>query len=218
MSLLTSFNQSCVCRYDGRGPSAVLPHRPDPTVLCAGDFGDDGLLRIVGRRATTKAFPSSGQARPCPSLFWAAGYSFSRSSLITEVPYSPHLPGLFLGEEMHMLARMWTRGWDVYAPPAAVVFHMWERSERPHTFAPDVAQRDASRRRVRRLLSGEAAEAAGVVGDGECFDVGSVRSMEAFRTHLDVDFTTRRVGARAKLGGLPSTAFVDGESLTSNSG
>ena len=33
-----------------------------------------------------------------------------------QVPYDPHLPFLFFGEEMMMLARMWTHGWDVFAP------------------------------------------------------------------------------------------------------
>ena len=33
-----------------------------------------------------------------------------------QVPYSNHLPFLFFGEEMLMLARMWTHGWDVFAP------------------------------------------------------------------------------------------------------
>lgn len=35
---------------------------------------------------------------------------------VLQVPYDPDLPFLFFGEEMGMLARMWTRGWDVVAP------------------------------------------------------------------------------------------------------
>jgi [Skp1-protein]-hydroxyproline N-acetylglucosaminyltransferase len=154
------------CRYDGRGPSVTLPSTAQPTVLCAGEFGDDGLLRIIGRRVTATAFPCDGDgggggggeaeaggrgggeasdALPVASLFWAAGYSFSRSALLSEVPYNARLPSLFLGEELDMLARMWTRGWDVFAPPEAVVFHMWERSQREHTFTPDAELREASR-------------------------------------------------------------------------
>ena len=33
-----------------------------------------------------------------------------------QVPYSPRLPFLFFGEEMSMLVRMWTRGWDIFSP------------------------------------------------------------------------------------------------------
>ncbi len=57
-----------------------------------------------------------------------------RSALLHEVPYSRALPHLFFGEEQWMLARMWTRGWDVFAPPEAVAFHLWERAARHSTF------------------------------------------------------------------------------------
>jgi hypothetical protein len=43
---------------------------------------------------------------------------------------------------------------------------------------------------------------------GNRYGAGSVRSMEAFRAHVDVDFAACVVGARAKLGGLPPAAFV----------
>ena len=37
-----------------------------------------------------------------------------------------------------MLARMWTRGFDVWAPPTAVAFHLWSRGYR-HTLQKDTA-------------------------------------------------------------------------------
>lgn len=30
-----------------------------------------------------------------------------------------------------MAARMFTRGWDFFAPPQAVVYHLWSRGHRP---------------------------------------------------------------------------------------
>jgi [Skp1-protein]-hydroxyproline N-acetylglucosaminyltransferase len=82
------------------------------------------MLRIKGRMLRQRT------AAPMPALFWAAGCSFSRrysvyllywykctntdaarrSSLLREVPYDPALKFLFFGEEMSMLARMWTSG------------------------------------------------------------------------------------------------------------
>jgi hypothetical protein len=61
--------QAC-CR-----PAAGAP----VTLLCAGDFDSDGLLRVVARSLASP--PSS----PLPSLFWAAGFSFSRAALLQEV-------------------------------------------------------------------------------------------------------------------------------------
>jgi [Skp1-protein]-hydroxyproline N-acetylglucosaminyltransferase len=67
---------------------------------------------------------------PLPSYFWAAGFSFSPAAWLLEVPYCPHLPHLFFGEEAYMLVRMVTHGWQVWAPSVALLFHQWERSER----------------------------------------------------------------------------------------
>ena len=71
---------------------------------------------------------------PLPSSFWAAGFSFAPAAWLLDVPYCPHLPHLFFGEEQYMLLRMWTRGWDVYAPSQAVAFHQWERKARANSY------------------------------------------------------------------------------------
>jgi hypothetical protein len=46
-----------------------------------------------------------------PSPLWAAGFSFSDSSVLEDVPYDPLLPFLFFGEEISMAAR-----YDRYIP------------------------------------------------------------------------------------------------------
>ena len=43
-----------------------------------------------------------------PSLFWAAGFSFSSSEAAIAVPYDDSLEFLFFGEESSMAARYWT--------------------------------------------------------------------------------------------------------------
>ena len=70
-----------------------------------------------------------------------------------QVPYDPHLPFLFFGEETSMAARLYTNGWDFFAPTQAVVYHLWSREYR-HTFTEDLLkprvmpQREASQARV----------------------------------------------------------------------
>ena len=73
--------------YHGAGPSATLPSDASDccVVLCARHVAEsDGLLRIVGRRLLRP--PSSSPPHPPPrSLFWAAGFAFSHSRVVTEV-------------------------------------------------------------------------------------------------------------------------------------
>ena len=75
-----------------------------------------------------------------------------------QVPYDPHLPFLFFGEETSMAARLYTNGWDFFAPTQAVVYHLWTREYR-HTFTEDLLkpevmpQREASQARVSRACA-----------------------------------------------------------------
>jgi len=69
---------------------------------------------------------------PIPSPLWASGFNFTYGSVITEVPYDPQLRHLFFGEEVSMAARLWTSGYDFFAPPETVVFHLWKRDHRPN--------------------------------------------------------------------------------------
>ncbi|KAL4430803.1 hypothetical protein ABPG75_006059 [Micractinium tetrahymenae] len=196
--------------YEGEGPAAALPPDSLPTVLCASQFGEpDGLLRIRGRKLREPL------AAPAPALFWAAGFSFSRAQLIQEVPYPRSLPGLFFGEELLQLQRMWCAGWDVYTPPTAVAFHLWSRKHRP-TFQDErqadcAEQQQHSQARVAAVLAGEEEDADGCRGSqsggrGQ----GWQRSLQQFWEHTGVDFRhgNRAVSARAHNGGWPAEAFL----------
>ena len=63
--------------------------------------------------------------RPVLTAFFAAGFSFGRGHRLLSVPYDPYAAYLFDGEEMSMAARLWTSGYDFYAPDADVVFHLY---------------------------------------------------------------------------------------------
>jgi len=94
-------------------------------LTCCSKFGDDGMLRLVGKRVC-KSFMD-----PIPSFFWVSGFSFSSAAVILEVPYDPHLPFLFFGEESSMIVRLWTAGWNFFAPNQNIIYHLWERVHRP---------------------------------------------------------------------------------------
>ena len=47
-----------------------------------------------------------------------------------QAPYED-LPWLFFGEEQHMCRQLWCAGYDMYAPPRSIAFHLWSRQGRP---------------------------------------------------------------------------------------
>ena len=109
------------------GPCGCLnsPNKPTPFVVLPNlyylNFCDSGMLRLVGKSVKGS---STSTADPMPSPFWAAGFNFASSDVIKEVPYDESLRHLFFGEETTMAVRMWTHGWDFFAPPETVCYHL----------------------------------------------------------------------------------------------
>lgn len=66
------------------------------------------------------------QGQPIRTPFWAAGLAFSTAEAVREVPYDRYTPYLFDGEEISTAARLWTHGYDFYAPITDTVFHVYE--------------------------------------------------------------------------------------------
>mmetsp|Transcript_15604 Transcript_15604/g.39691 ORF Transcript_15604/g.39691 Transcript_15604/m.39691 type:complete len:487 (-) Transcript_15604:101-1561(-) len=183
-----------------------------PPLMCAravgGEaFGADGLLRLRAR--TLRARP----AQPMPSLFWAAGFAFSRASVIERVPYDAHLPFLFFGEETSMAARLWTAGYDFYAPTTNIVYHLWDRSYRELFWQvgdPD-GDKPRSVARVQQLLAGAGGEAsalAGLSSEAAPLGLGSARTLAQYEAFCGVSFgVPRSASERAAVGGQDEDAF-----------
>lgn len=169
-----------------------VPKNSMPNLLCAKQFDKDGMLRIRGRRL--KVRPKT----PIPSLFWAAGFMFASSQFLQEVPYDVHMKNIFFGEEISMLVRLWTKGWDCFCPSENVLFHLWERDYRPsfrEVLTRDVDRKlqETSRDKVLQLLS---------------VDSGNVRSLQAFEEFCGVDFKAKSISPRGLVGGLAESSFA----------
>ena len=61
------------------------------------------------------------------SPFVGAGFQLSSADVLLEVPFDPKLDMLFVGEEILYSARLWTKGWDMYAPDMNLVWHHYNR-------------------------------------------------------------------------------------------
>lgn len=63
--------------------------------------------------------------------FVAAGYFVAHSRFLTDVPFDPFLPWIFMGEEISLSARLWTSGYDIFSPPEDVTSHIYVRRHKP---------------------------------------------------------------------------------------
>ena len=128
-----------------------------------------------------------------------------------------------------MAIRMWTRGFDLFAPDEHLVFHRYERCNRA-TFwevSAGCGLKQQSQERVRRLLTGRPLSpmgAASVSAVGEhaeespreefplamippphapIWNLGRERSLTEFEDYAGIDFERKTIDRRAERGGLP---------------
>lgn len=126
-----------------------LDNRPTTSYTCSAKFVDVyGFVRFDG---ATVPRPADGKPRPQP---WAAaGFLFANASVITEVPFDPHLNYVFLGEEILYSARLWTHGYDIFSPSENVMYHYYTRPGAPryNQFVKH-AQLVSAEKRIQRFL------------------------------------------------------------------
>ncbi|CAI5713627.1 unnamed protein product [Peronospora effusa] len=92
--------------------------------------------------------------KPRLSSQLAGGFNFGGCKQAKEVRDDPYTPYLFHGEEYSRAARLWTNGYDFYAPSENIVYHWYEKRkvvwERDWNARYLIQQK--SRRRVRYSL------------------------------------------------------------------
>jgi [Skp1-protein]-hydroxyproline N-acetylglucosaminyltransferase len=167
-------------------------------------FNDStGLVEIEGPQFLRR--PTA----PVKGLFWAGGLSFGASSIINEVPFDPFCPYAFLGEEISMAARLWTHGYDFYHPTTMIMYHMWERTNRP-TFwqqfdhAKDKIHRE--RRKQEKESYTRLQKLLGIVSGSTVvapYGLGSHRPLNEYEKLIGINMATKQITSLAGIIGVP---------------
>lgn len=71
------------------------------------------------------------QKLPEKNFYIAAGFFFSRGKILKDVPFDPHLPFLFEGEEILYTIRAFTSGYNIFTPNKTVLYHHYTRKGEP---------------------------------------------------------------------------------------
>jgi hypothetical protein len=87
--------------------------------------------------------------QPTISNGYAACFSFASSVLIHDAPYDPYTPFLFIGEEIDIHARLFSRGWHTYVPSQTICYSITDRSYRKTFWEHPASKRVANLSRIR---------------------------------------------------------------------
>ena len=188
--------------------TATLP------VMGVAGFDDYGLLKLKG--ISLFQLPKQQPKKPIPSAFIAGGFLFGPGSIINDVPYDPEL--YFHGEEVALSARLWTSGYNIYAPNRLLLFHLYKsekaKDERPSTHWDDHSQWFELNRksivRVHTLLSSLKAAPSCLkptiddVDDLNLYWLGEQRSLDDYQKWCGVFFSKQLIQDDARSGQFPA--------------
>lgn len=73
------------------------------------------------------------KTKPHPSHTVLAGFLFAHGDFVKEIPYDERIT--FMGEELCIAIRAYTRGWKIYAPNEMLVWHFYKRKDRPKVWS-----------------------------------------------------------------------------------
>jgi hypothetical protein len=160
-------------------------------VLCKSTFDSNGVPTF---ESVIMDPPKDGRPRPVP--FVSGGFVFMPGTAAKEVPFDPDLPHLFQGEEILHSARLWTSGYDFFTPLHNIVYHQYERKDKPK-FWKDVPGwhgiQAQTLRKVRRLLGLQQPPLPGYT-----HGMGTVRSLEAYWKFAGVDILKKTSDSKTR--------------------
>jgi hypothetical protein len=99
--------------------------------ICDSEFASSQIEWQIIRLLPSRIFEKSPPAIPPYAPFIAAGFFFGSAKFLHEVPFDPLLPWIFMGEEISMSARLWTAGYDIFAPTINILNHYYVRRHYP---------------------------------------------------------------------------------------
>jgi [Skp1-protein]-hydroxyproline N-acetylglucosaminyltransferase len=184
-----------------------IPNETRGTLLVPWKFDSSGMLRQRGRLL---------QPRNDPVLcnLYAAGFNFGPARMLQDVPYDQSLHHLFFGEEMSMAVRLYTHGYNLFAPPESVCYHLWSRDHRPTK--PDKEKQDPQlvAKRKEQSLAVVMNQLSGKISTTVC-GLGTVRTVAQFEEALRVDFGNKTLMKGCEDGNSQPQEFVDSSSSSS---
>lgn len=155
--------------------------------LC-GYFLENGIPR--GKTGGTISTPRHG--KPYFTMNWAAGLAFHRCHADRNVPVDKELKWMFTGEEINRAVRLWTHGYDLYAPSEVNVFHDYGQAKQEfwsHAPLTKAADGSKAKKRLKSLLGITEGEKHDELG---AFGVGAQRSLEEYVEWSTIDLGTPR--------------------------
>jgi len=206
-SVISTYPSSGTAEDTSTWPRVTAAEQADQTTgLCEATFEPAGGDRYTLRMGRSD-IPMKKSGVPPYAAFVAAGFFFTHGSYVERASPDPFLPYIFMGEEVALSEKLWTNGFDIYAPTANVIGHEYVRSENAKFWESVNMVYDDGRmhnglsniiiERVQNLLGMPEARTAQqvdptVLVDMKDYGVGQVRSQQEFLEMANINVDAHR--------------------------
>ena len=160
--------------------------------MCKAFFNEKGMLTFVG------ASSLDSKNIPYKTPYLAAGMFFCESYFLNELPYDPNLDYLFVGEEILHSIRFYTNGWDIFTPTQNVIFHEYERKDKPKIWTDKTYSDENAFKKVKYYI-GLIAESekdnldSHIKTNLDKYGLGKVRSLQDYYNFTGIDIKNKKV-------------------------
>lgn len=166
-------------------------------INCDPQFNSDGLVSFLAAIVDSPPGPLAQRAAVA-APFCGAGLMIMPGKAIIDVPYDPHLNFLFFGEELMHSARLWTSGYNFYAPVQSFVIHHYGREDKPKFWADRNNYESCRRKAVQRVKYLLGLEPLGSVDPAEyqtdidVYGPGTKRSLADYFRFAGIDWKAKK--------------------------
>lgn len=184
-------------------PPDQLSQHTHPSFRHVMPFTPEGNIR--GRGESLDVVPET----PLNGAFIAAGFVFSKSNIIAEVPYDPYL--YFDQEEIMYAARIYTHGWDVFSARRQFLYHYYNTAQAPGGSVRKLHWRDLQKEngekiqklrarglaRFNHFTGFEPSTNEEIIADAALYGFGKARSLQEFEAYTGIDFKRKQASEKA---------------------
>jgi hypothetical protein len=161
--------------------------------MCPGDFDNAGMPSIRAEVVDT-----GGRKAPVPTALQPAGCMCFPGAALYDVPFDPYLSFLFFGEEVLFSARLWTAGYDLFAPTRPFCVHHYYREDKPKYWADHAESEPCRVKAVQRAkfllgMTDPASVHPDYFLEAASYGMGKARSLRAYQDFAGMDFRLKTV-------------------------
>jgi len=173
--------------YNENGGNTMVPR------MCKSFFNERGMISFLGSEVR------DSNNEPYRTPYTASGMMFCEHTMLSDLPYDPELPYLFVGEEILHSIRYFTNGYDIYTPSENIVFHEYTRADKPKIWTDNPYYSDvAAFEKTKKYLKLEDKDKPYELPDDlknniEKYGLGKVRTLEEYYTFAGIDIVNKTV-------------------------